>query len=271
MDKAELQILFSHKRPPMSLLISIISHKQANMVLTLLKDIQQFCLHRNPEVVVTINTEEPIPFVEQDFDFKIRMIRNKYPKGFGANHNAAFQLSPSRFFCILNPDVRLIQDPFLLLSHLTDDGRIGVVSPLIVNRDHKVEDSARKLPTPFRLIKRMVTQKKEGKLDYNIRKTTYPDWVAGIFMIFSSSVFAALNGFDERFFLYFEDVDLCSRLRLKDYHIVFDPSVTLIHEARRESHRKLQYLLWHMVSGIRFFSSSIFWDILLKRHDPPGA
>jgi len=248
----------------MSILISVVSHKQAYLVQRLLSDLERFSPAEDLEVVVTVNVEEIIPFKETDFIFKLTIIRNKTPKGFGANHNGAFKLNPSGFFCIINSDVRLIQDPFLLLSPLAADRRIGIIAPLIINGDHSIEDSARRLPTPVRLIKRILTPKKDGKLDYNMKKMIYPDWVAGIFMVFPSNVFAAMKGFDERYFLYFEDVDLCSRMRLAGYKVVLEPSVSVIHEARRDSHRRLRYLLWHTISGLRFFSSSVFWVTLIK-------
>jgi N-acetylglucosaminyl-diphospho-decaprenol L-rhamnosyltransferase len=249
----------------MSILISIISHKQAHLVLQLLNDIQQFCLHRNPEVNVTINVEEEIPFREKDFDYRIRIIKNECPKGFGANHNQAFHLSPSDFFCIANPDVCLVQDPFELLTPLTADRRIGVIAPMIMNRDHRKEDSARRLPTPLRLIQRILAPKKKSKLDYPLSsETLYPDWLAGIFMVFPSKIFESMKGFDDRYFLYFEDVDFCCRLRLAGYKVVLEPSVKVIHEARRDSHRHLNYLYWHTLSGIRFFASPVFWKAYLK-------
>jgi N-acetylglucosaminyl-diphospho-decaprenol L-rhamnosyltransferase len=255
-----------------NIVISIISHKQAHLVLQLLRDIQQFCLHRNPEVTLTINVEEEIPFQEKDFDFRIRIFKNQSPKGFGANHNQAFHLSTSDFFCIANPDVRLVQDPFKLLAPIATNQNIGVIAPLIMNRDQHVEDSARKLPTPFRLIKRVLAPKEENKLDYSlINEPLFPDWLAGIFMVFPGSVFKTMKGFDERYFLYFEDVDLCSRLRLAGYKVVIDPSVKIIHEARRDSHRHLRYLYWHISSGLRFFSSPVFWkafsrELKIRKH-----
>ncbi len=249
----------------MSILLSVVSHKQADLVHKLLNDIEQFCLYEDMEVVVTINAKEKIPFKEDDFSFKIIVIQNEHPKGFGANHNAAFRLRGSHFFCVLNPDVRLTQDPFLSLhTHLRADDRIGVITPLILSGDQTVEDNARRLPTPVRLIKRVLKQKND-KLDYDMNKVFYPDWVAGIFMLFSSTAFAAMNGFDERYHLYFEDVDLCSRLRLAGYKVVFNPQISVIHHARRESHRRLRFLLWHTLSGLRFFSSRVFMASLLNR------
>lgn len=258
----------------MSILISVVSHRQANLVYQLLQDIHRYCLHKNLEVILTVNVEEPLPFTENEFDFSLKIVQNTYPKGFGANHNAAFKSRPSDFFGVLNPDLRLTQDPLAPLSFLLSDKRIGVIAPVITNRDGLIEDSARLLPTPARLIKRCLKREKDAKLDYEVNNLVYPDWVAGIFMLFPSPVFSEMNGFDERYFLYFEDVDLCSRLRLAGYKVVLDHSVSVIHKASRESHKNIRFFIWHVSSGLRFFSSRVFMASLLNRSNktpPPRA
>jgi N-acetylglucosaminyl-diphospho-decaprenol L-rhamnosyltransferase len=258
----------------MSILISIVSHKQASLAYQLLQDIHCYCLPECLEVSLTVNVEETLPFTENEFDFSLKIVRNSYPKGFGANHNAAFKSMPSDFFCVLNPDLRLTRDPIIPLSSVFSDNRIGVIAPLIRNRDGSIEDSARPLPTPVRLIKRVLRREKEAKLDYEMNRLVYPDWVAGIFMLFPSPVFSEMKGFDEHYYLYFEDVDLCSRLRLAGYKVVLDPSVSVIHEARRDSHKNIRFFMWHVSSGLRFFSSRVFMASLLNRSNkmaPPRA
>lgn len=250
----------------MNLLLSIVSHHQGNLVLDLLNDLQRFCSLQDLEVIVTLNRPEKIDFNEKDFDYPLRIHENKRPKGFGANHNTAFKLSRSDFFGVLNPDLRLIQDPFPLLSAQLADKNTGVVAPLIFNRDNMVADSARRLPTPVRLAKRYIGRQKGGMTDNRMKNhLLFPDWVAGIFMMFPSRVFAEMNGFDEGYYLYFEDVDLCSRLRMAGYQIVLDPRVSVVHNARRESHKNWQYFKWHIFSGMRFFSSPVFWACWLKQ------
>lgn len=250
----------------MSLVLSIVSHQQGNLILSLLNDLMQYCSQQTIEVIVTLNCKEKISFSQKDYNFMIRIIENEHPKGFAANHNAAFKLRDSEFFGVLNPDLKLTQDPFLLLSTHLNDKKTGVTAPLIVNRESRIEDSARRLPTPFRLLKRHWKGKRRAKLDYSIEKIPFcPDWIAGMFMLFPSAVFSEMNGFNERYHLYFEDVDLCSRLRLAGYKIILDPRVAVVHNARRDSHIKIQYLMWHIVSGMRFFSSRVFWATWLRQ------
>lgn len=249
----------------MSVLISVVSHNQAGLVHSLLQDFNRYFYGKEIRVVLTINVEESLPFTEKDYEFKLKIIINRTPKGFSANHNTAFWSWPSDFFVVLNPDVRFTYDPISPLSTRLSEKDIGVIAPLVVKTDHSIEDNARRLPTPSRLIKRIMIPQKKSLLDYQIKSLIYPDWVAGIFMLFPSPVFAAMNGFDERFFLYFEDVDICSRLRLAGYKIVLDPSVKVIHDARRESHKNIKYFIWHVQSGLRFFSSKVFLNCLLRQ------
>ncbi|OGP49396.1 MAG: hypothetical protein A2Y79_09755 [Deltaproteobacteria bacterium RBG_13_43_22] len=245
----------------MTLLISIVSHNHGNLVYNLLKDLQSFCSVVDLEVLLTLNLPGKLPFLKTDFEFKLEILQNEHPRGFATNHNRAFKRKPSDFFAVLNPDLRLIQDPFLPLISLAAGEKKGAVAPLIINADKLIEDSARRLPTPARLLKRYFWKPKHDRLDYPIEdRVISPDWIAGIFMLFRSSVFSEMNGFDERYFLYFEDVDLCSRLRLAGYQIILDPRISVVHNARRDSHRNFQYLRWHILSGMRFFSSRVFWN-----------
>jgi N-acetylglucosaminyl-diphospho-decaprenol L-rhamnosyltransferase len=250
----------------MKVLLSIVSHGQGHLVFDLLSDLNRFSLGQEVAVILTVNFRENLPFSKNDFFFPLTIQENEKPRGFAANHNAAFRNSPSDIFAILNPDLRLIQNPLpILLPHLTDP-MTGLTAPKILNGNGKVEDSARCLPTPYRLLKRVMKRKGEERRDYLFGEDVFsPDWVAGIFLMLPSPVFAELKGFDENYYLYFEDVDLCCRLRRAGYKIILDPRVTVVHNARRESHRSWQYLKWHLCSGMRFFFSPVFWDCWLKQ------
>lgn len=91
-----------------------------------------------------------------------------------------------------------------------------------------------------------------------------PDWVGGMFMLFRNEVFRAAGGFDARYFLYYEDVDLCARLTLQNLAVVLCPQVKVIHEARRSSHRSLKYAMWHLRSMGRFFLSKQYKAIRMR-------
>ncbi len=85
-----------------------------------------------------------------------------------------------------------------------------------------------------------------------------PDWIAGIFMLMRRATFARLGGFDPRYRMYFEDVDLCTRARLMGLRILVDTDLRLQHDPRHASRRAGRHLLWHIQSGLRFFASDVY-------------
>lgn len=74
-----------------------------------------------------------------------------------------------------------------------------------------------------------------------------------MFMLFRSQDFERLGGFDERYFLYYEDVDICVRAGQQGMRVVACPKVSVVHDARRDSRRSFKHLRWHLASMVRFF------------------
>lgn len=249
--------------------LSVVSHRQGALVLDLLRDMRRN-VRSNVSIFLTVNIAETLPFRPSDFSFPIFIHENAVIKGFSENHNAAYrrctETLKSRHFCILNPDIRLRSDPFpSLISHMNGmDGEVAAAAPLIKNIIGGVEDSARHLPTPWRILKKAAFKQPDVTPPHTT-ELFFPDWIAGMFMLFRSDIFGKVGGFDERYFLYYEDVDLCCRLRLAGYKVILDPSVSVIHDARRESHRNVRYMKWHVASMARFFTSPVFFRSLWRK------
>ncbi|HSQ02873.1 MAG TPA: glycosyltransferase, partial [Burkholderiales bacterium] len=202
--------------------ISVVSHGQMALVRNLLTDLKQYCV-APPQIILTVNVPEAMPFDPAELGVS-HVIHNASPKGFSANHNAAFHFAETPYFCVLNPDIRLTGDPFpVLIRHLTDRD-VGAVAPAIVNPAGRLEDSARRFPT-FGIIV-MKALGKAPRLDYEIGSAPIePDWLAGMFLLLRSATFLEMGGFDERYFLYYEDVDLNRRMRSAGYRVLLVPEV----------------------------------------------
>lgn len=253
------------REPAARISISVVSHTQIALVADLLRDIEAQCHDSLLEFILTLNLDETLPFGLDDFSFPIKIIRNAAPKGFGANHNQAFTYAAGRYFCVMNPDIRLASDPFQPLLACLKDQSAGVVAPLVLGKDGRVEDSARRFPSPFKIVCKAFGGCKGS--DYPLNEgglPIHPDWAGGMFLLFPRVVFERLGGFDQRFFLYYEDVDLCGRLRLLDYEVVVCPKAPVSHYAQRSSHRNLKYLRWHLRSMIRFFLSPVYWRLKFR-------
>lgn len=243
--------------------ISVVSHLQLGMVAELLGDLQRHCTGSRFDVILTLNLDEPLPFVLDSFSYPITVLRNPAPMGFSANHNQAFPHASGRYFCVMNPDIRISSNPFDALRKVLDNSSVGVVAPLVLGANGGIEDSARRFPSPLRIAGKLLGRR--GGPDYAIQdQPIRPDWVGGMCMLFTRARFELLGGFDQRYFLYYEDVDICGRLRLLGYEVVLSPQATVIHHAQRSSHRNLRYLRWHLVSMMRFFLSPVYWRLRLR-------
>jgi N-acetylglucosaminyl-diphospho-decaprenol L-rhamnosyltransferase len=244
--------------------VSIVSHMQAGMVKALLSDLDRLCKTHALEVLLTLNLPETLPFDSGDFSFPLIVHENTVPMGFSANQNQAFSRSTGGYFCVTNPDIRLDSDPFPALLECLRNTSVGVVGPKVQHEDGSTEDSARYFPTPFRILCRAL-----GKCrgpDYVIAADPiHPDWIGGMFLLFPRAIYDALGGFDQRYHLYCEDVDICARLRLQGHDVVLCPQAKVIHRAQRSSHRSFKYFRWHLTSFARLFLSPVYWRVQYRK------
>ncbi len=227
--------------------VSVVSHGQGALVARLLSDIATFC--RTPvQVVLTINKPEVLP--DLAWPFPVAVVHNAAPRGFAANHNAAAATVDADIFCVVNPDVRLTADPFAPLVALLEAPDVGVAAPVVVGSRGEVQDSRRRLPTPLRALRRLIARPRAA--DEPV------DWVAGMFMAFRTATFRAVGGFDPAYHLYYEDCDLCCRLRIAGLRVAVAPEAVVIHDGQRTSRRRPRYFFWHAQSALRFFRSPAY-------------
>jgi N-acetylglucosaminyl-diphospho-decaprenol L-rhamnosyltransferase len=234
--------------------VSVVSHGHGDQVMQLLCKLHALCFLHVGHVVLTINIPEPtlVSKVEaRQWAFELTVLQNLQPKGFGANHNAAFGHSRLDYFCVLNPDIDFDADPFTDLILKLADPLAGCSFPVQVDAAGRLQDHARSVPSPVALLGR-----------YNplggarqAQPPSSPDWVNGAFMLFRADLFKRLGGFDERYFMYCEDVDICLRLQLTGYGLS-SSDVKVTHAAHRSSRVNVRHLAWHVVSLLRLWTSA---------------
>lgn len=234
--------------------ISVVSHGQGSLVSNLLDDIDKY-FKGDFDVVLTINVPECEEFIRREFNFPLLIIRNPSPKGFGANHNSAFRQSAKEYFAVVNPDIRLQASRIDLLMDVLMDASIGVVGPAVFNPEGSIEDSARRFPRILSMIKRRVKRTFPRDYPLDAEENQLVDWLAGMFLVFPRSVYGDIMGFDEKYFMYMEDVEICRRLRGAGKFACFVPSCKVVHDAQRQSHHSLQHFKWHVFSAVRYFIS----------------
>lgn len=248
------------------LTVSVVSHGQSDLVRPLLNQLATVSRNISLQVVLTENLSERQRVQEDIQGIDIRYIVNTVPKGFGANHNAAFACCDTPYFCVINPDVRLIENPFpILLDQLQK--LPGVAAPRVVAEDGEIEDSARRVPRIVTLLSRAFARLRGRRLppDYHSEESIPVDWAAGMFLLFDADVFRTLKGFDDRYHLYCEDVDVCVRTWLQGRSVSWVNKAVVQHDARRDSHRQLQYLRWHVASMARLLTSRPYWQFRMKK------
>jgi GT2 family glycosyltransferase len=245
-----------------------VSHGHGPLLAQLLADIDRFTITQI-EVLLTLNIPEELRFAPSRFRFPVAVIENARPRGFGSNHNNAFRASRHPLFCVLNPDIRLPTDPFPALAQRLEKAGTGIVAPLVRNSAGQIEASARPFPTPFLILRKALLGPEPPAYGAG-GPDLAPDWVGGMFMLFARETFEAVGGFDERYHLYYEDVDICARVRMAGKTVVLCPTVEVVHDARRQSHTRLRYFAWHVVSMLRFFLSAPFARLVIGRAAAKG-
>jgi N-acetylglucosaminyl-diphospho-decaprenol L-rhamnosyltransferase len=187
-------------------------------------------------------------------DAGLEVISLELNRGLGAAFNVGARKTSGPHFALLNPDVRALSAAdFPRLEEALADRRVGAVAPALVLPDGTVQDSARWVPTPLDLVVRMLSGNDRGA----VRATSPVDieWAVAACLLVRRRAFDQVGGFDESYFLYFEDVDLCVRLRAAGFRVRYDPTVSLLHDYRAASRASLRSpaTRHHIRSALRFF------------------
>lgn len=238
--------------------VSLISHAHGEMVEDLARSL--LGLNEIGQLIVTLNIPEELTL---PIDSRLTIIRNSHPKGFGENHNTAFKLCKQPYFCPLNPDITLSENPFPTLLDAIKKSNASLIAPLVVSPTGTIEDSARHFPRLRELFLRPVGVNRHLYLVGPGNGILYPDWVAGMFMLFNSSDYMKIGGFDESYFLYYEDVDICIRLWKSGLKVALCSNAQTIHAAQRKSRRNLRFLRWHLCSMLRYYKK--YWGRLPRK------
>lgn len=198
---------------------------------------------------------------------RVRVVETRKNLGFGGGYAVGAAHAKGDLLLINNPEKTLPKDGVRRLAKtLESDRGIGIVAPKLAHKDGSVRSSARAFPRPLdvianrTLLRRLLPQRIRHYLQSEapdiVRDT---DWVVGGCFLMPRALFLALGGFDDRFFLFFEDIDLCRRVWNAGKRVVYDPSVTATDRKRRLSEGGIGELLTsrighiHIQSAVRYF------------------
>ncbi len=156
----------------------------------------------------------------------VRLLENKINIGFAAACNQGAALAEGAYLCFINPDTFAGASVWPALAAVFErHPDIGILSPRIIDQEERMERFSRgHFPTLTRLITRSI-----GYSQLEAADVSYVDWVSGAVLAIRCSLFHELKGFDESFFMYFEDIDLCRRAAPR-YRTAIVSSVSVRHE-----------------------------------------
>lgn len=193
---------------------------------------------------------------------KIAYIKSSKNGGFGHGHNQAIHAfaTQSDLFLICNPDVDFAPSALENLIQIAQSRPEGLFSPKVLYPDNSNQYGQRLLPTPLNLFARRFAPAWADKLDItyllknaNFTTPTAIPALTGCFMLFKSEALLALGGFDERYFMYMEDIDLSRRCAVQ-FGACYVPTVTIYHEHAQASYKNPTLLKAHIKSVLQYFN-----------------
>jgi GT2 family glycosyltransferase len=194
-----------------------------------------------------------------------RLLENDRPAGFAANVNRGVAETTGELVVIANPDTEPESDAVAILSDFAAAGeRRGIVGPQLRYPDGRWQPSRRRFPTvtgtlvrrtPLRYLARPVErQRSHYLLDERPDQPVQADWMLAAFLLLRRELLDELGGFDERFRLYGEDIELCYRAAKAGWERWYVPQAVVTHRYAAQSDRKLltRQTLWHWRGIARF-------------------
>ncbi|MGE0446461.1 MAG: glycosyltransferase family 2 protein [Vicinamibacterales bacterium] len=228
----------------------IVSYNAGEELRRALQSVVDECGTSGWEAVVVDNASaDDSVAVAESFAPAVRVIRNARNVGFGAGINQGLAATTAPLVLIMNPDCRLVAGAIAgMTAALLRHDHCAIVGPRILNPDGSVQGSARGDPdmlTGFfgrsaalrRLLPGLSVSKRNvvSVTEIAAGETAVVDWLSGACMLARREALEAVRGFDEGYFLYWEDADLCRRLRAAGYHVRYVPSTTAVHRVGESS------------------------------------
>jgi N-acetylglucosaminyl-diphospho-decaprenol L-rhamnosyltransferase len=209
--------------------------------------------------VIVVDNASPDRSLEVVEDLDVVRVVCPSNGGFAKGCNAGWRVGDSRYVLFLNPDARLADGALRVLVEALDrDPELGVVGPRIVDAEGVLVHSQRRFLAVVgvwaqacflhRLLPRASWTDGIVRNPAAYDRPGSPDWISGACMLIRRDILERLDGFDQRFFMYCEDQDLCLRVRAHGFRIGFEPEATALHEGGASAPRAA---LFHVLVASR--------------------
>lgn len=206
--------------------------------------------------------DETINIIKKSLSNNIILIESKN-NGFGSGHNKVLSLLESDYHFVVNPDIifpNIDENLSKMIDFLEDNKKYGLLTPLVKNKDESIQYLLRNEPTVFdtaiRFMGPNVFKKRQDKFmnkDSGYDKIVRSENATGCIMLFRTSILKKIEGFDQRYFMYYEDSDITKKV-LQVSDTVFYPESYVIHEWQRANRKKIKFILINFSSMIKFMN-----------------
>ena len=235
-------------------------------------------LPKKKEIIFIENLyySKTVEIVKRKFP-RVKYFINKKPKGFSENCNYGLKKAEGKYVLILNPDVIVKKDAIeKLYKFMLRKQNAVICGPKLLNPDMSLQYSARRFPnvltfivrrTPLRyLLKNSSVNKKHLNYEMDHSKEQKVDWLLGSALFLEKDFIQKIGGFDERFFLYVEDIDICMRIWQNNKEVWYVPKSIMIHYHLALSDRSFFsiYSFYHFKSIIYFFFKHSLYPLFKK-------
>ncbi len=210
--------------------IIIVTYNNEQYILKLIDSIKKYI--RQPfEIIVVDNDSQDNTVSTLEKISNIKLLPQSENLGFSKGNNVGVKNSNGDILFFLNPDCMLLTP----IDHLVDDlksDNVGIAAPKLMYGNDEVQPSIRKFPTLFGAFKEYFLNIKQSYEPYFIKgdNPLEVETVVGGAMLIKKSDFNRIGGFDERYFLYFEDLELCRQIKKIGLKIIYDPKVIVRHQ-----------------------------------------
>lgn len=250
----------------MAVFISVVNHNHDAMIVhnSTLKE-----LSKQYSVVLKSNTEPTLELTAYCKAAGIHLLTSNQPKGFGANNNEIFEFAKKEldmktedYFLVLNPDVIIDNQSVNQLIKLADTYQSDISAINLYRNKEKTEfdNSIRRQHSLLNPLRGLLGLQRKDIYDKSvIKEPTHIDWAAGSFLLFRANTYEELGGFDERYFMYFEDADICTRANKQSMNVMYFPQIEAIHFAAKNN-RKIfsRHFRWYFCSLFKYHISQLY-------------
>lgn len=187
-------------------------------------------------------------------NFSIKLISNKENLGFAKGCNIGAKAANGKYLLFLNSDTEVEDGGFTKMTNFLDENTgVGILGGKLKNTDGSIQRSAGKFYSLFNLVIMLLGLERFGFLRSSYNNVQKVDWVSGACMMVKNEVFKKLKGFDEKFFMYIEDMELCFRARKAGFLTYFYPDTKIKHKSLGSSNRT--FAIINIYKGILHFYS----------------